>query len=384
MKKFIIVLASMLVIGAIFYSSREAGALPNRSIFISQFSNSEELPIFHLDRDGKGKMMQSGKIIARGLNINAVASSTNRLYVTGFKANSNKREPFFSVVDSLTGNEIASFPVPNLLQHMFYIGGMPNLTLSPDGSRVYIEIWNVVGPELSEHRLLIFDTNAMAFLERSITISSGKDLSEQCDAIKVDPTVDNTKLYILCTKKDSFRVVDANTGTLISETIIPGTSGIDLSDGTSHVSGMVRNEKTSTTYISTTDGRIITFDTTSNTIVNITSLNLATDQEFVGAFNRIALSEDAQALYIAVGDMHDRNTQTMTMVHIISLPDMKIISSITPKSKFHDMKLDKELDQLYFLNTADRTLLVVDIASGTLIQEVTDIGKYPSEIVINQ
>lgn len=200
--------------------------------------------------------------------------------------------------DGRSGTVLASTEIPDRL--LYPISGPTTLVLAPDGSRLFVACYKVLGPDTAEDWLAVIDPVSLAVLSTRIPLPG-------CGASRLATA--GGLVVVGCSRTADVRFVDPQTATVIATVDLPGTPV---------PAGLVADPVRGMVYVVTDDLRIVEIDAATQTVTR-TVRTWQRAVRSVPLVDAVAISADDRWLIVGVSAVAGDPYSAVTL-HLFALP----------------------------------------------------------------
>jgi hypothetical protein len=305
----------------------------------------------------------------------AVSPDGSRLYIDSTYTDGAVDRDQLAIVDTSTGEVLHTVDNPNRVSYNVYPPSSA-MALSPNGRWLYVLKYetNTVGPETAWYWLETFDTQTRAFLPEKASLGA-------CGWGRVSASTKQGFVQVICEKSDEVHLLN------ISDTGAPMDSVVPLK-------GQAGNQKTSNAQSNRVeriaggfflddqnitvmrDGRILKADAG-----KAAPTEVADAQVPVGKWiHSLAVANNRNKMFVGLNETGS-GRWAFREIETVNLNDSSRSDVVKLSRAFDYLILSRDGNQLYAVDAFGKALTVIDATGLREVKTIKDLGVTPSVVI---
>jgi DNA-binding beta-propeller fold protein YncE len=302
-----------------------------------------------------------GRIITGNIPDMVLSPDGTRLYI----ASISQAGDILSVIETASGNTLQTIPVNGRWLYTI-MPELSSMAISPDGHWLYMMMLRN-----NMDSVALFDTAKGGFLPDEESIS-------YCIAGLLLTRPANHQLQVLCNGTNDVRFLQFPRDSHEATNILPPLTLLPAAGRRLKVSTATVSLK-GNTYAIMGDGRIVEIDDSTGKIARrVVSTPLVNG--YIPA-REVLLSPDATKLYIAFASLSQKSSGQAEQILVIDTKSGKRLETITTSRPFWNLALSRDGNALYAISSTTQSLLVIDTSSYKEMRIIEKIGISPARAI---
>lgn len=303
----------------------------------------------------------------------AVSPDGSRLYVISGVGKSNTLVTY----DTATGNMLTSVEVPYRMMTSIQLLA-PRMQLSLDGKALYILKMQTISPGQDKYSVAIYDTTTGSFLPNDIAVPG-------CFVGALFATAN--AMQVVCSETNDVRFVsrdqaqsgksEAQASQRISIPIIQQAGSTQEDFG--HIAGADEATTGGYLFVVTQQGRVFTIDSATRQISKQDRILLPTDAWV--PVGKTAASRDGSVLFIGAGQADQRNQNVANQIISFSPATGQQLGIVQTRIPFWSLTARPDGREVYAVNRDQQSITVIDTVNNVEVQTLR-VGVSPEAVVV--